>query len=293
MEQYLINDLERLSGIKAHTIRIWEKRFALIKPSRTATNRRYYSGDQLKKLMNISTLLSQGHKISALAALTDKEIGHAIERMHTADDADVVIDAYIHDLTMAMLTFDEAGFERTFTEVVTRFGFYDCMLMVLNPFLKKIGLLWIVDKTMPVQEHFASAIIKRKIMAATDALKPPVKADKRFALFLPPGEWHEIGLLFANYIIRAKGIDTLFLGQNVPFADIKKITELTKPKFLLTFYISVKPKEEVQQEIELMAKENAGATVLVTGGEYLLGDLKFKGKNITYLRNPDALLTIL
>lgn len=293
MEQYLINDLERLSGIKAHTIRIWEKRFALIKPSRTATNRRYYSGDQLRKLMNVSTLLSQGHKISSLAALSDKEIDHAIERMHVDPDTDVVIEAYIHDLTIAMLTFDEIGFERIFAEAGLRFGFYGCMIQVFHPFLKRIGLLWSVDKAMPVQEHFASSIIRRKVIAATDVLKQPAKPNKQFLLFLPAGEWHEIGLLFANYIIRTKGIDTLYLGQNVPFADIKKVITLAQPKYVLTFYISPKPKEEVQQELETMAKENAGVKILVTGSEYLLGDMKFKDKNIKYLRDPEALLTML
>ena len=292
MEQYLINDLERLTGIKAHTIRIWEKRYALISPSRTATNRRFYNGDQLRKLMNVATLLANGHKISAVAGLSNEALAGKIEEMQTGHNPDMVSAAFIHDLTMAMLTFDEAAFERVFAAANTRFGFFEGMLQVFYPFLSRIGMLWSVDKAMPVQEHFANSIIRRKIIAATDGLKQPVPGSRKMLLYLPANEWHENGLLFANYIIRSRGIDTIYLGQNVPSADIAKVIGLTNPESALTFYISPKPKDEIRADINSISKENPALNIYLAGSDDLLGDIDFGNTQVRYLNGVQSIMAI-
>jgi methanogenic corrinoid protein MtbC1 len=244
MESYQINDLERLTGIKAHTIRIWEKRYGLITPSRSDTNRRYYDDEQVRRLLNVTTLLSYGHKISKIAALSNEEVCSLIEK-ETPDPVNAhVYTGYVNDLVTCMLAFDEPGFEKIFSAAVLRLGMYETMLRVVYPFLLKTGVLWSVNKAAPVQEHFASSIIRRKLMAVVDSLLPANRKNRRFLLFLPPDEWHDIGLLFANYVLRAGGLDTIYLGQNVPAENLPKVVEAVKPDAMLTLFISGRHMEE-------------------------------------------------
>lgn len=249
MDAYQINDLEKLTGIKAHTIRIWEKRYNLISPSRTDTNRRFYTDEQVRKLLNVTTLLSYGYKISKIASLSDNQIFEEIESNTHGSLSTHVYTTYINDLVSTMLAYDEAGFEKIFSAAVLRMGLYDTMMKVIYPFLMKIGVLWSINKAAPVQEHFASCIIRRKLMAVVDALVPQAKHAGRFLLFLPPDEWHDIGLLFANYLIRFSGYDTIFLGQNVPKENMEKIVEATAPDALLTLFTTTRPTAEINKLI--------------------------------------------
>ncbi len=289
MEQYRINDLERLTGIKAHTIRIWEKRYSLIEPSRTSTNRRFYNGGQLLKLMNISTLLAHGHKISNVAALTEDELKSSIEKLKEAPSSDALIGNFINDLTYAMLNFDEIQFESVFGAIVARFGLYEGMLQVFYPFLKNTGILWRVNKALPIEEHFATSIIRRKLIVATEGLPFPGKDSKKFLLFLPAEEWHEIGLLFSNYILRSRGCTTIYLGQNVLTEDIERTCNTLKPDYLLTFFISPKPFTDVVAEIELISGACGAATLLVAGSRDNIGAVKIQPKKIGILKDVGSL----
>ena len=279
METYQIDQLEQMTGIKAHTIRIWEKRYGIICPDRTSTNRRSYSESQVRKLLNVSTLLARGQKISKIASLTDDELNSLIDNQDNTDIKDSVCAGYINDLIKSMLDFNEPGFEKIFSAATTRLGFYDAMVSVIYPFLSKVGILWNISKTAPIQEHFASCIIKRKLMSAIDGLLPPTKKTKKYLLFLPPDEWHEIGLLFANYIIRSKGFETIYLGQNVPIENIESIVGAIHPKYILTFYINPRPLEEVQQTLNRLSKTNENITLFVAGNSLLFPENKYDFKN--------------
>src|SRR6218665_134781 len=162
MKLYQIAELEQLTGIKAHTIRIWEKRYSLIKPTRTATNRRQYDQEQVKKLLNISALLSEGHRISKIAGLKEKELSRKIFELQDQGAEDAVSRSLINELTVALLNFNEAAFEKAFSAAVARFGLFDAVIQVFYPLLHKVGILWACDHAMPVQEHFATCIIRRK-----------------------------------------------------------------------------------------------------------------------------------
>lgn len=293
MESYQINDLERLTGIKAHTIRIWEKRYSLIHPNRTDTNRRYYDDAQVRKLLNVTTLLSYGHKISKIAALTDEQIHEHIEHDSSATTGLHVNNGYVNDLLASMLAFDEVGFERIFSAAVLRMGMFDTMVQVVYPFLAKTGVLWTVNKSAPVQEHFASCIIKRKLMAATDGLLSSTHKPKRFLLFLPPLEWHEIGLLFANYIIRSRGYQTLYFGQDLPTEDVIKIVGMVAPEYILTFFVAARPAEEVKDFITAYASAEPQAHVIVAGSLDLLSAAHTKLNNVSYMKGVHDLLDLL
>ncbi|GAA4469293.1 MerR family transcriptional regulator [Nemorincola caseinilytica] len=284
MGAYQINDLERLTGIKAHTIRIWEKRYGLIRPYRTDTNRRYYDDDQVRKLLNVTTLLSYGHKISKIAALNDEEIYKNIE--NGAPDRNNVHahTGYVNDLVTSMLSYDEQGFERIFSAAVLRMGLYDAMVMVVYPFLVKVGVLWSINKTAPIQEHFASCIVRRKLMAAIDGLLAPAKRDKKFLLFLPPDEWHEIGLLFANYMLRAHGFETVYLGQSVPLADLEKVVEGVRPHAIFTLFIAPRPEKEIRMLLGEYAVHN-GTAVYFSGDTDLLQHISDLPPNVHRLKD--------
>lgn len=293
MESYQINDLERLTGIKAHTIRIWEKRYSLIQPNRTDTNRRYYDDAQVRKLLNVTTLLSYGHKISKIAALTDEEIHEHIEHDSASTTGLHVNNGYVNDLLASMLAFDEIGFERIFSAAVLRMGMFDTMVQVVYPFLSKTGVLWTVNKSAPVQEHFASCIIKRKLMAATDGLLSSSHKPNKFLLFLPPQEWHEIGLLFANYIIRSRGYQTIYLGQDMPTEDVVKIVGMLSPQYILTFFVAARPANEISDFIAAYASAGPKTHVIVAGSYDLLSSTQSKFSNVSYMKGVHDLLDLL
>ncbi len=235
--------------------------------------------------MNVSTLLSQGHKISNLAALTDDQIRENIEQLQFASSRDVIILNYINELTYAMLHFDEQAFEKVFSAAVAKLGLYEGMLHVFYPFLQNTGIMWRVNKALPIEEHFAVCIIRRKLITITDALPSAEAGSKKFMLFLPAGEWHEIGLLFANYILRARGLATVYLGQNMPCDDIERACAATSPDCLITFYVTPKPKDEIEGEIAFISKSIGDAILLVSGNRELLSGVKFTTRKIVFLKD--------
>ncbi|MES2567869.1 MAG: MerR family transcriptional regulator [Bacteroidota bacterium] len=291
MRLYQITELEQLTGIKAHTIRIWEKRHNLIEPDRTTTNYRRYNDEQVKKLLNISTLQSKGYKISKIAALTENEIHKKVLEIKSSDTDDVICNSFVNDLIKAMICFNEASFEKTYSAVLNRFGMFDSMINVFYPLLNKIGLLWSINDVSPAQEHFASCLMKRKIMSATDGLAMSKGKKNKFLLFLVPGELHEISLLFANYIIRSKGYETVYLGQDVPYENISVVVNEIKPKFILTFFTTPQDEKLIYNHLKQLHLSK-DINLLVCGrtdiSEYL--NLKLHSQIV---KSPQELLTLL
>jgi DNA-binding transcriptional MerR regulator len=195
MAVYSIKELEKLSGIKAHTIRIWEKRYNLIDPHRTNTNIRYYTDDDLKKILNVAVLNRQGIKISNIARLNGLELKEEIIRVtRNIHSGDTIIDS----LVIAMIDLDEFKLEAITDKSISKIGFKSTVIDVFYPFLDKVGILWQSGDVNPAQEHFVSNLIRQKIIAAINQLPNSFYPEaKKFMLLLPEGEWHEIALLFA------------------------------------------------------------------------------------------------
>ncbi len=218
MAHYSIKDLEKLSGIKAHTLRIWEKRYQIVKPSRTDTNIRYYCDDDLKRILNISILNRHGLKISRIAGMTDAQLSEQV--MHLAQ-ATGDHESQIEQLTIAMIEMDEERFEKTLSKSIMTVGFEETVLTIIYPFFDKVGMLWQTGSINPAQEHFVSNLIRQKLLVAIDSQNYPHNPEsRRFLLFLPEGELHELGLLFFHYILKKHGHQVIYLGQSVPFADL-------------------------------------------------------------------------
>ena len=232
---YSIKELEKLSGIKAHTIRIWEKRHNIIQPERTETNIRFYSDEDLKKIINVSMLNNHGVKISKIAGMSFEEIKLKILDMTSTQTS---ASGYIEQLVVSMVDLDEEHFEKTLASVVKKFGFERTVLEAIYPFLEKIGILWQTKNITPAQEHFISNLIRQKIIAAIDDIPLAQRSKRKILLFLPEHELHELGLLFNYYLVKQAGFKVYYLGQNVPYEDLKAIVATHNPQTLVTSMIA-------------------------------------------------------
>lgn len=262
MGNYSIKELEQLSGIKAHTIRIWEKRHKIIEPQRTATNIRYYSDEDLKKIINVSLLNTNGVKISKIADMSHDEINQKILDLSTSSSE---TDVYIDQLIVAMIDLDEEKFDNILSTLTERLGFVRTITEVIYRFMDKIGVLWQTGTITPAHEHFISNLIRQKIIVSIADLPIPTKKTKKIILFLPEGEQHEIGLLFAHYICRHEGYRTFYLGQSVPHKDLQVIFKIHQPEILITSMISSPPPEEFETYINTLSTDFSSAKILASG----------------------------
>lgn len=262
MGQYSIKELEKLSGIKAHTIRIWEKRHHIVEPQRTDTNIRLYSDEDLKKIINVSLLNNQGIKISRIADMSLEEINKKIlELSEQKPEADIFIDQMI----VAMMDMDEAKFEAVISKLSDRFGFEKTITGMVYPFLDKIGVLWQTGNITPAHEHFITNLIRQKIITAIAALRIPPRTAPKAVLFLPEGELHELGLLFYHYLVRYKGFYTYYLGQSVPYKDLKEVYAIHQPIILITSLISTPAARDLQDYMNNLAADFPNCTILASG----------------------------
>ena len=234
---YSIKDLERLSGIKAHTIRIWEKRYQLVSPQRTTTNIRYYSDDDLKKILNVAMLNQAGLKISNLASLKHKELCDKIEEYSVVREDHKY---FVDQLVFAMIDMDDEKLEKIIDNAIVKFGFEAAMTEIVYPFFRNVGLMWLTGKVHPGQEHCISNVVRRKLILAIDRRNKTTNSKKKVVFFLPVKEWHELGLLFYHYIALGEGVNTYYLGQSVPVSTVHNVIDLKDITHLVFSHLSVK-----------------------------------------------------
>ena len=264
MGNYSIRELETLSGIKAHTIRIWEKRHKIIVPKRTETNIRYYSDSDLKRIINVSLLNSNGVKISKIAGMSDEELNtEVVELTSSQNEANLFID----QLIICMIDMQEEQFEQLLSHLTLKFGFENMIIDIIYPFMEKIGVLWQTGNITPAQEHFISNLVRQKIVVAIDSLPFPQKDASKVVLFLPENELHDIGLLFYHYIIRKNGFKTFYLGQHLPYKDLKYICDLHQPQFIVTSIIASQKPQKTRDYFETLVKDFPNTTILASGGQ--------------------------
>ncbi len=238
---FSIKDLENLSGIKAHTIRIWEKRYGLLEPMRSETNIRHYNVENLQKLLNVTLLYNNNYKISKIALLSPEKIAELVHQIGVSENS---VNHVLANFKLAMMNFDEALFLKTYNELEQEKDFSAIFFDVLIPLLHEIGVLWQTDTITPAHEHFISYLIKQKLLVNIEKLQSaPKDSNQTFVLFLPPNEIHELGLLYLNYEILRNGHKTIFLGPSIP---LESLTDVQKRFDNITFitYITVEPSPE-------------------------------------------------
>jgi DNA-binding transcriptional MerR regulator len=283
MATYTIRDLEKLSGIKAHTIRIWEKRYNIIAPTRTATNIRNYCDGELKKLLNISLLNRNGIKISKLARLSNEEINEKINQLiQRYSDTE----SLIKNLTIAMIELDQSKVEKILSRVIMQLGFEEAIIKILYPFLVNIGVMWQTGMINPAQEHFITNLFRKKLMVAIDALITTNNPNsKKFVLFLPEGEYHELGLLFFYYLVKKRGHQVIYLGQSVPFNDLIETKELKPANYLVTAFVSFIKGKDIFKYTERLA-ENFNEQIIYISGNQISNIQDKLPENIKIISSP-------
>jgi DNA-binding transcriptional MerR regulator len=220
MNFFSISDIENLTGIKAHTLRIWEQRYSLLNPKRKESKHRLYDNEDLKYILRIAFLYHNGYKISRIASLSEEEIKKlALDTTSGKENYQV----FINQLTEASIDFDQPRFEKILHNLILHLGFEKTVIQILFPLLNKIGLLWMTDKVSPAQEHFASALVVKKILVETDGLDKPggEVGLRKVLLFAPEGEHHEIPILFMQYLLKKNGVPYVYVGKNAPIEVVK------------------------------------------------------------------------
>lgn len=287
MNLFSISELQQFSGIKAHTIRIWEQRYNALQPDRSEGNTRYYNGNQLRRLLNIVSLLDAEHKVSEVCKMPDSKLHKLLEEKLSAGTVrDHSHQYFISQIVSAAMEYNEAHFDKLFS--ILRFGLKETYISVLYPTLVRLGLLWAQDSMRPSHEHFISSLFRQKILAAINALPVPLATKQSWLLFLPEDELHETGLLFANFLIRHAGRRVIYLGANVPFETLADAVNNTRPTSLLFFLVRRNDKENDQKLLSRLSKQFADKQIYVACEPSRAENLKVP-KNVIILHKVDDL----
>lgn len=275
MQRFSIKDLESFTGIKAHTIRVWEQRYSLLNPERTATNIRYYTNSDLKTLLNVNLLNKRGFKISKIAELSDKEIEKIIADDHDKEVSDE--QHYLNLLKVAMLNYDELLFHDVTDGYFEKHSVQETFVKLFLPFMKQLGVLWLTNAICPAQEHFISNLIRQKLCRLIDEIKSkPIDEDEdTYVLYLPEGEWHDVSLLLAHYLLKSNGMRSVYLGQSVPFDDLAEVVGRCNNVKFISFCSTQPPLNRVKDYLTRISKDFEGKGVKF----HLTGDV-FKGTTL-------------
>lgn len=262
MDAFTIKDLENLSGIKAHTIRIWEQRYNFLKPSRSDTNIRYYSNDELKKILNIALLNKYGYKISHINKMSEEEIQ---QNLLALSETQAHVERIVNDLIKCMIDLDIVKLEGILDEHIRTNGIEKTITEIIFPYMEKIGILWLTNHINPAQEHFVSNIIRQKIIVGIEGINTPLKVNKTVLLFLPEGEHHELGMLFMYYLLKNRGISTIYLGTNVPLKDVEYVVNLKKPDYIYSHLTAIGNNFNFDKFITTITKKFNGTSIILSG----------------------------
>ena len=290
MAIYSIKDLEKLSGIKAHTIRIWEQRYGIIDPDRTPSNIRYYQDEDLKLLLNVALLNKNGYKISKIAKMSKLEIG---QKVSAISPINIEYGAQLDALTISMIEMDEMKFDRIISANIQQIGFERTMLEVILPFLDKLGVLWLTGSINPVQENFISYLIRQKVICAIDR-EPMANGAKtpKFLLYLPEGERQELSLLFLHYLLKSRGNLVIYIGQDISLSDLKDVYKIHRPDYIYTMISESFAKEPVQSYVDALSHSFPDSRLLLSGYQVVAQEVPSTG-NVTVLKSLEQTLHFL
>ncbi|MEO8412296.1 MAG: MerR family transcriptional regulator [Ginsengibacter sp.] len=259
---FTIKDIENLSGIKAHTIRIWEQRYSFLKPKRSDTNIRYYSNDELRVILNVALLNKSGYKISHINKMSPEAI---MEHVLSLTDAEAKANITVNTLLEYMVNFDVEAFENTLNNNINASGIENTILQIIYPFLDKVGILWLTKHINPAQERLVSNIIRQKIITGIDSLSTKKTSPIKICLFLPEGEYHEISLLFVAFLLKKKGIPIIYLGSNIPFAELKTVMSAKKPDYLYSHITTAGQSFSFDKFLSTLSHEFGNYRTIISG----------------------------
>jgi len=252
MHSFTIKDLENLSGIKAHTIRIWEQRYSFLRPNRTNTNIRFYSNEELKTILNVALLNKYGYKISHIDKMNEGEMK---EKILSLNQTEAQQERIVNALIQFMIELDTENFEKLLDSFIESRGIEKTILQIIFPYLDKIGILWVTNHINPAQEHLVSNIIRQKLIVGIQNTASALNSNKSVLLFLPEGEYHELGLLFMNYLLKSRGVNTIYLGCCIPIDDVEYVVQQKKPDYLYSHLTTCSSKFNFDKFITAVSKK--------------------------------------
>ncbi len=283
MSSYTIKDLEKISGIKAHTIRIWEQRYNFLQPQRTETNIRSYSADELKVILNVSLLNKYGFKISHIDKMSAEQME---EKIMALNQLDAQKERVVNALIKEMVGLNMVAFERQLDLYIGQKGIEKTINEIIFPYLERVGILWVTNHINPAQEHLATNIIRQKIILGIEKLTPLLNYGKRIVLFMPEGEYHELGLLYVHFLLKQKGVYVDYLGANVPMVDLKYLTEVKKIDYLYCHITSPARNFKLDKFFTNLATINPTIPIILSG--QLIQEYKGKIANNIHLKRSLA-----
>jgi len=229
---FSIKDLENFSGIKAHTIRIWEKRYRILEPDRTESNIRFYNENELRKILNIAYLNRNGVKISRIAKFTDDELSGQVVKTSSSDNVDK--DSRTGELLMSAIRFSDEQFRGSLNPYIEKHGLEKAYITYLYPLLVKARILWQTGSLARAQEQFirntiASLIIEENNRIITTAApKGPA-----VAMINTSDNQNDINFLFYRYILRKRNFEVIFPGGILPASEVIEIHKIKPFGFLV------------------------------------------------------------
>lgn len=282
MTLYSISDLEKLSGIKAHTIRVWEQRYDILQPNRTATNIRYYADEDLKILLNIAYLKKNGYKISKIAKMSDEDLALALAEIPSEQASpNVQLDA----LTISMMEMDEYKFNKILDSNINQLGFEKTMINVIYPFLEKLSMLWLTGSVAHVQESFISILIRQKLIAAINSIEVNNEATaKRFVLYLPEKETQELSLQLLHYLLKVRNFKVTYLGGDITLSDVSDAVSILKPDYIFTMITETYVGDSASSYVKQMREQFPDAHLLLSGYQVVAQNI-LNSEHITVLRS--------
>jgi len=292
VNSFTISQLQRFSGINVHSIRAWEKRYDALKPDRSEGNTRYYSGNQLRRLLNIASLMNSEYKISELCSLSDSKLHELMSHNLEQDTTPNADEFLVSQLVASAIDFNESLFDKVFSRSIIQHGIEGTYLKVIYPALQRLGILWSADRIAPAQEHFICNLIRQKLNSSIDMLPVSGLAKKHWLLFLPENEFHETGLLMANYLVRKAGHRSTYLGANVPLDSLQSAVKQIKPTSLLFFLVSKDDEKQDEELIRLMLKSFPQQKIFVAAGANRLANIGTT-KNLSKLTSANELKEVL
>ncbi|HZH95194.1 MAG TPA: MerR family transcriptional regulator [Flavisolibacter sp.] len=259
---FTIKELEILSGVKAHTIRIWEQRYQFLKPSRTSTNIRRYSNDELKTLLTVALLNKYGYKISKIDGMQQEQRDAVLLKI---PGEEVRTEYMVNELIGCMIDLNAESFEDILQQHIEDKGIVLTITSLLFRFLDKIGILWQTGRINPAHEHIVTNIIRQKLFASIDALPRPTKKQPLLMLLLPEGQHHELGLIFVSYLLRKAGLTQVYLGANIPLKDADYMIEMKKPHYVYCHLTTLSGKLDFKKFVDTLSTNHPKTSMLLSG----------------------------
>lgn len=288
MQKFTIKDIENMCDIKAHTLRIWEQRYHFFTPKRTEGKQRYYENEDLKRLLRIAFLYHHGWKISKIASLEDQQIIDAVREMEKDSKS---YQPFILTLIEAAIDFDEKVFNQVLDGLIQKFGVEVSISQICYPFLKRIGVLWMTNNIIPAQEHFASYIIQHKIIAETDKLSNKIGNKPLILLFTPDGEFHEMPLLFLQYMLKKWEWPTIYLGTNIKLQQLEEVGKQEGIEYIFTHIITNFTRFEIDDYLELLCRSFPNKKIVASGAMVQNATRSFT--NLRLLNSDEAIYTFI